>query len=441
MLHLTRRAFGLGTAALAAGTVTACSSSSAGSDGSSVTWWATNMASTLQRDQEVLTPILDRFTEETGIDVVLEVHDWSDYYNKVLGAISSGEGPDVMSIGTTWTQTLGDTGAYLQLDENRMGAIGGADKFVAASLAAAGGDSEGGPTFVPLVSGVTALWWNPALFAEAGIDGPPTTWDEFVSTAKALTLDKDGDGTIDQWGFGFPLGYAVELSHIIFALGRQEGGEMFDADGSPTLDSDGLVAAAKRITDLMTVDEVLSPADVEKTNIAATLQDFVSGRVAMTFASGPTPTFDDAGFTDFEGAEIPVLDPLPGDPIMTHVAGVNIGIFAETRAEESALELVKYLTDPAAQTELYNAVDTLPANEEAYSSDAIERSPLLETYETILADHADTFPLNSKIGQAETLIGDAMKQLLAQAAQSGELTEDQVRQVLAEANTQLLAAG
>lgn len=441
MLHPTRRAFGLGTAALLAAGTTACGASSSGADGSSVTWWATNMASTLPRDQEILTPLLERFTEETGITVQLEVHDWGDYYNKVLGAISSGEGPDVMSIGTTWTQTLGDTGAYLQIDPSRMEAVGGADKFVASSLAAAGGDSDGGPSFLPLVSGVTALWWNPVLFSEAGIDGPPATWDEFITTAKALTLDTDGDGTIDQWGFGFPLGYAVELSHIIFALGRQEGGEMFDADGNPTLDSDGLVTAAKRITDLMAVEEVLSPADVEKTNIAATLQDFVSGRVAMTFASGPTPTFDDAGFTDFEGATIPLLDPLPGDPIMTHVAGVNIGVFAETRAEESALQLVKFLTDPAAQTELYNSVDTLPANEEAYSSDAIERTPLLETYETILADHADTFPLNSKTGQAETLIGDAMKQLLAQAAQNGELTEDQVRQVLGEANTQLIAAG
>ena len=37
-------------------------------------------------------------------------------------------------------------------------------------------------------------------FEEAGLD-VPTTWDEFLECAKALTKDSDGDGEIDQWGF------------------------------------------------------------------------------------------------------------------------------------------------------------------------------------------------------------------------------------------------
>lgn len=43
------------------------------------------------------------------------------------------------------------------------------------------------------------LMYNKKLFAEAGLDPeqPPRTWDEFVTHARALTRDRDGDGRID----------------------------------------------------------------------------------------------------------------------------------------------------------------------------------------------------------------------------------------------------
>ena len=440
-MNRLRKAVALGSAALLACSLAACSSSSGDEGDVTITWWATNLASSLERDQEVLTPIIKRFTDETGIKVDFEVNDWGDYYNKVLGAVSSGEGPDVMSVGTTWTQTLADTGAFLQLDDKRMTAVGGRDKFLGPPLAAAGGDAKGGPSFLPMVSGVNNLWYNPKLFAAAGIDGPPRTWSEFVADARALTKDTNGDGTIDQWGFGYPAGMAVELSHLIFAVGRQEGGQMFGTDGKPTLDSDGLVKAAKLITDLMATDKVLSPADVESTATTDTFQDFIDGRVAMTIGPSPVPTFTDAKFTDYAGADMPLVEPLVGDPIMTHVAGVNIGVFAETKHEDAALKLMRYLTDEAAQVDFYRDFDVLPTNRATYDSPQIEKTPLFETYANILAKHADTFPLNSKTGQAETLIGDAMKQLFAQAALKGPLSEAQIRDVLTKANTQLIAAG
>lgn len=84
-------------AALAAGAlgITALTSCSASADDEDVTitWWATNMASSIQRDEEILAPIIERFTEETGIRVEVEVNTWADYYNKVLGAIRAARVP------------------------------------------------------------------------------------------------------------------------------------------------------------------------------------------------------------------------------------------------------------------------------------------------------------------------------------------------------------
>ncbi|NQX28934.1 extracellular solute-binding protein [Microbacteriaceae bacterium VKM Ac-2854] len=442
-MNRPRRVLALAAAAaVAAASLTACSASSEGSGDEpvTITWWATNLANSLQRDNELLKPMIDRFTEETGIQVDYEVNTWGDYYNKVLGAVSSGEGPDVMSVGTTWTQTLADTGAFLQFDDARMDEIGGADKFVPTSLGAAGGDSDGGPSFLPMANGVTSLWYNPTIFAAAGITEPPKTIDEFITVAQQLTQDTDGDGTIDQYGFAYPAGSASELSHAIFAYGEQYDGQWFDEDGKPTLDADGIVDAATMLTALLTDAKIMSPADVEITNATETFQQFADGKTGMIFASGPIPTWKEAGFTDYAAADMPLIDPVIGEPVMTHIAGVNVGVFAETEHEEAALQFVKYLTDVEAQVDFYNDFDQMPTNQEAYDSDQLVKADTFDLYANILANNAKTVPLNSNTGQAETLMGDAMKQLFAQAALDGTVSTADAKAVFEQANSQLEAA-
>ncbi len=48
------------------------------------------------------------------------------------------------------------------------------------------------------------VYYNQDLFDASGVPYPPDkwAWDDFVAAAKALTLDIDGDGRIDQYGLG-----------------------------------------------------------------------------------------------------------------------------------------------------------------------------------------------------------------------------------------------
>lgn len=50
---------------------------------------------------------------------------------------------------------------------------------------------------------VDMLYYRPSMLQEAGYDAPPKTWAEFDEMVKKLTVDKDGDGTVDQWGYAF----------------------------------------------------------------------------------------------------------------------------------------------------------------------------------------------------------------------------------------------
>src|SRR5450759_2442819 len=216
---------------------TSAASSSATSGASSVssgaqptlTYWASNQGTSLDNDKQVLTPELDKFTQQTGIKVNLEVVAWSDLLNRILAAATSGQGPDVLNIGNTWSASLQATGAFLQFDDATMNQIGGKDRFLAGSLSATGAAGKP-PTAVPLYSLAYGLYYNKKYFAAAGITQPPTTWGEFVVDAKKLT-------TPQSWGLSLECGSVSENVHSAFTLSQQQGGAFFDDSGKPTFDT------------------------------------------------------------------------------------------------------------------------------------------------------------------------------------------------------------
>jgi len=85
---------------------------------------------------------------------------------------------------------------------------------------------EGGVYGLPWIAQPVVLYYNTDLFDAAGVEYPQAdwTWDDFVEKAGALTLDTDGDGTTDQWGFtnnGWPPPYMFVW---------QAGAELINAD-------------------------------------------------------------------------------------------------------------------------------------------------------------------------------------------------------------------
>src|SRR5690606_12658275 len=59
---------------------------------------------------------------------------------------------------------------------------------------------DGDLQFAPFFTIPMALLYRSDLLEEAGLE-PPTTWDEFREVAEELTVDENGDGTPDRYGF------------------------------------------------------------------------------------------------------------------------------------------------------------------------------------------------------------------------------------------------
>ncbi|GLY25161.1 sugar ABC transporter substrate-binding protein [Micromonospora sp. NBRC 101691] len=422
----------LAAAVLVAAPLTACGGSDdPGGSGKTLTYWASNQGASLEADKKILQPELDRFEQQTGIKVTVEVVPWSDLLNRLLTAATSGQGPDVVNIGNTWSASLQATGALVEFDDATLDRIGGRDRFVPAALAAAGAPGKP-PAAVPLYSLAYALYYNKKAFADAGITAPPTTWEQVADVGRRLT----GGG---RWGLAVEGANPSENAHHAFTFSQQYGGEWFDSAGKPTFDTPQNVAAVKRYVDLMAADRIVNPSNAEYAQNQS-VSDFANGRAAMLLwqAAGANLTSQNMAADAYGVAPVPFLATPPpgGRKVNSMVAGINMAVFKHTRNRDAALEFVKYMTSDATQVTLNRTYGSLPpvtsvATDPAFA--AGEQTVLRET----LATTAAPLPQVPDESTFETLVGTAIKELFADAARGRPVTEESVRQKLGTAQQQM----
>ncbi len=139
---------------------------------------------------------------------------------------------------------------------------------------------------LPCISDAMAMRYNKDLFAEAGLQTPNElyyqakekgwNWEAFVEAAKKLTVDKNGDGRIDQYGFG-----AAWDTWILTQI-RAFGGDIFNKDYTECiLNRPEAKRGIKAITDLTVKHHVMLPPEVEEAEVFG----FLTGKVGMECAN------------------------------------------------------------------------------------------------------------------------------------------------------------
>ncbi len=417
-------------------TASACGGGSSTGGGSNdspkeLTYWASNQGAGIEIDKKVLQPELDKFEKQTGIKVKLEVVPWSDLLNRILTATTSGQGPDVLNIGNTWSASLQATGALLPWDEENFGRIGGRDRFVDSALASTGAEGQD-PAAVPLYSMAYALYYNRQMFSDAGIDAPPATWDELIAAAKKLS----GDGT---WGLGMEGSNPAENIHHAFVFAKQHGADFFTADGKADFTNDGAVAAVKQYVDLMAKDKVIAPGNAEYAQNQS-VSDFAKGRTAMLLWQSATANLKSQGMgeDDYGIAPVPVQSGTPGtgQQVNSMVAGINLAVFKNTDNLDGATKFVKFMTSDAEQKILNTAYSSIPPVKAA-QEDPTFNTPANAVLKDTLAKSAVALPQVPDESQFETAVGTAVKELFADAAAGREVTTDSVKAALTKAQQQM----
>ncbi|MBK8984908.1 MAG: sugar ABC transporter substrate-binding protein [Chloroflexi bacterium] len=134
------------------------------------------------------------------------------------------------------------------------------------------------------------VYYNQDLFDEAGLPYPADDWDwaAFVSTARRLTLDRDDDGQIDQYGLGTEPSL-FRLAPFVW----QNDAPLVDSMTTPTrltLTRPPALAALQWFVDLRQVHGV-APGRVEEAALDSESR-FIAGTTAMYLNSRRgTPTY------------------------------------------------------------------------------------------------------------------------------------------------------
>jgi ABC-type glycerol-3-phosphate transport system substrate-binding protein len=416
---------------------TACGggSSSGGSNASpkTLTYWASNQGASIEIDKKTLAPELAKFEKQTGIKVKLEVVPWSDLLNRILTATTSGQGPDVLNIGNTWSASLQATGALLPWDAKNFAKIGGKDRFVDSALGSTGAAGKD-PAAVPLYSMAYALYYNKKSFADAGISGPPATWAELVADGKKLS--KGG-----KWGLGAEGSNASENIHHAFVFAKQHGADFFTADGKADFTNDGVVAAVKQYVDLMAKDKVIPVGNAEYAQNQS-VSDFAKGKTAMLMWQSASANLKSQGMSDssYGIAPIPVQSGTPGTGAQTNsmVAGINLAVFKNTNNLDGSTKFVKFMTSDAEQKILNTAYSSIPPVKTAQEDTAFN-TPANAVLKNTLATSAAALPQVADESQFETAVGTAVKDLFADAAAGRAVTTASVKAELEKAQQQMPA--
>ncbi|WP_407548464.1 extracellular solute-binding protein [Streptomyces sp. Pv4-95] len=436
-MRILRAATVTATVTVLAAAAAGCGGGSAPSGGGSnnsprtLTYWASNQGPNVEADKKILGPELRKFEKRTGIKVKLEVVPWPDLLNRILAATTSGQGPDVLNIGNTWSASLQATGALLPWDKANFDEIGGRDRFVAPALGATGAEGKD-PAAVPLYSLTYALYYNKQMFKEAGISQPPSTWEELVADGKKIS--KNG-----KWALGAEGGNLSNNIHQAFVLAKQHGADFFDSSGKPTFTSPGAVAAVKQYVDFMAEDGIIAPGNAEYGQNQS-LQDFAKGRTAMVLWQAAAGTFTAHGMKaeDWGVVPVPVPSGAPGTGRRTNsmIAGINIAVFKNTDNLDGARKFVKFMTSDAEQTLLNKTYGAIPPVKAAQADPAFSRPDTKVLRET-LTRSAAPLPQIADESQFETSVGTAVKDLFADAAAGHPVTTASVRARLAEAEQQM----
>jgi len=202
------------------------------------------------------------------------------------------------------------------------------------------------------------------------LERPPETDEELIEMGKKLTVDLNGDGTIDMYGLVW--NYTEPYFFIPFMTGF--GGWVMDDNGNPTLDNPGVVDGLKFIKDLRDKYKII-PAEADY-NIADAL--FKDGKAAMIING-------DWSWSGYRKAGIDIgIAPLPKIiktglwcAPMVSPKGFSINITVPKEKLPLVAEVVKFLMEPANQLETARQLNTMPTRVELYEDPFIKNDDIL----------------------------------------------------------------
>jgi len=252
---------------------------------------------------------------------------------------------------------------------------------------------------------ILLLYYNKDMFDKANVPYPPSsldkawTWDEFVETAKKLTIDKNGKHPGDD-GFDSQsiVQYGASVENLPWQLetwALSNGGGFYNNDGTEVMiGEEASMEAIQRVADLYLKDQV-APLSVGQTDDGIQ-RTIIAGTVAMA-TNGQWNVGTSLNVAKEEGLNYGVaVLPYMKEKVTLNTGGASV-VFSQTKHPEEAMEWLKWYSQEENNWGLIESGIWMPVLEKWYTDESLTRKwvenpnfPPYEEYKSAVVDYAQS---------------------------------------------------
>ncbi|WP_430790616.1 sugar ABC transporter substrate-binding protein [Virgibacillus flavescens] len=347
--------------------LSACSDDKGSSEGGgsdTIEVWA------MGEEGKKLEELTKKFEEENeGLNVEVQAIPWGNAHDKLLTAVASGNGPDVLQLGTTWVAEFAEAGALKDLSEymDEYPEFAPENYFEGSKAVMKNGEEVVG---IPWYVDTRVLYYRTDILKEAGYDKAPQTWEELKEAAATLA-----DRGEDQ--YGLDIDQNDQITPFIFAW--QNGYEADLENKDLNFDSPEFIEAMEYYHSFF------------KKGYSQTEQ---GGDIVQAFSNGSKPMFFSGPWMiNIINDQAPEIKDKWATAVMpkkesntSSMGGSVLTVFNSSDNVDNALKFISYMNEVETQIEWLEISNTLPARTEAWEDPLLTDNPNYKVFGEQLKD-------------------------------------------------------
>ena len=315
---------------------------------------------------------------------------WNDGKAKLQAAFNSGAPPDVIELGSDWIAQFSSAGVLQDLPSDSAGIA----RFVPYTLSPAMWNRK--VYAYPWTIDTRVLFVNRDLVARVGASSSVTTYAELLASAR--NVQRSGTA-----GIGINGADRHRLYKKILPMLWTYGGDVFDANGQPALNSPQNVTAVAMYADLARAGVVETQRQLDAM--------FLQGQTAY-WNSGSWLLTKLAATTNLQYAIMP-MPGVDGRPGVSFAGGEYLAVSKNAGNKDLARKLVAFLTSGEQSIRFCKQVAEagFPADKQFVGHESLTRDPLRAAFAQQLQSARMT-PVHPKWLDIEEVLEDAVVRVI-----------------------------
>lgn len=308
-----------------------------------------------------------------GSDIQIEVVPWDVLLQKLTTDISGNANSDLSIIGTRWLIDFVDQGIAAPLDEHMTPEF--RERFFPVFLEPSVMQEK---TYgLPVAASARAMYYNKALFKQAGIEKVPGTWEELAEAAKKISALGD-----DIAGFGLQ-GKEIETDVYFYYAFWAYGGNLIEEDGTSGLDTEAGYKAAAMYKSL--IDSKVTQPGVTSYSREDVQNLFKQGKVGMMITAPflSKQISEEVPDLEYGVAAIPAG---PDGARGTYGVTDSIIMFENSQHKELAWKFLDLMFTTEWRAKFTSGEGFLPVNPEVAKQPAFAENADLKEFTALLPD-------------------------------------------------------